>query len=53
MILPNRLQAAILYIQLRGRLDDVPADVVQFIRGNLSTDDRLHLWAFILGRTGV
>lgn len=53
MILPNRLQAAVIYLQLRGCLDDLPEDVVQFIRGNLSTDDRLHLWQFILGRTGV
>lgn len=53
MILPVKLQAAVLYLELGGNLDNIPEDVVTFIKGNLSVDDRLHLWAFLIGNTGV
>lgn len=53
VILPAKLQAAVLYLESKGRLDDLPEDVVAFIRSNLSTDERLHLWAFMVGNVGV
>lgn len=53
MLTDKRIEAGVIYLQLRGRLDDLPDDLVRFIRSNLSTDDRLHLWAFLLGDVGV
>ncbi len=52
-MITDRVRAASLYLLLRGRLDDLPENTVKFIRSNLSVDDRLHLWAFMLGKTGV